>query len=307
MKIMELPTDESLRSQLPYGGQFFHFAYFVDDLTEYKDKSINWHWHDEFEFSLVESGTVICRIGSEKIELQSGDALFINSGVIHSFTALDSGVCRQIIFSPEFLATRDSAIFTKYVQPVIETAREYIVINGGNEEQAGLRGLIAAVCLNAESETDTERELNINISVMVMWETFIKFAKGMLADNTKTPSPSATKIERARLHIMLEYIRENYHDCEIELKDIAAAAGVSASSATRYFKAGLHTTPVRYLNGLRLCRARELLVSTNDTITAVAQVTGFDNNGYFCKSFKKKYGISPTDFRHKQQTTPGPL
>ena len=63
----------------------------------------------------------------------------------------------------------------------------------------------------------------------------------------------------------------------------------------------LHDTPVHYLVKYRLQEAAKLLATTEKKITVISGETGFENMDYFCKTFKKYYGRTPTEYRRKKQ------
>ena len=58
---------------------------------------------------------------------------------------------------------------------------------------------------------------------------------------------------------------------------------------------------IEYLNNYRLTMASRLLVSSNSSIIAIAMESGFDNLSYFNRLFKKKYKITPSEFRKMYQ------
>ena len=86
-----------------------------------------------------------------------------------------------------------------------------------------------------------------------------------------------------------------------ELEDIAGQAMVSKSTALNLFRRYLHDTPVHYLVKYRLQEAAKLLATTEKKITVISGETGFENMDYFCKTFKKYYGRTPTEYRRKKQ------
>ena len=52
-----------------------------------------------------------------------------------------------------------------------------------------------------------------------------------------------------------------------------------------------------YINDVRLSRAAEMLKNTDNKITYIAFLCGFEDSNYFSTAFKKKYGISPKIYR----------
>ncbi len=104
---------------------------------------------------------------------------------------------------------------------------------------------------------------------------------------------------QARLQLMMQYIHQNYaHD--ISLDDIAAQAGISKSTVLNLFRRYLHVTPISYLISCRLKEAALLLSKTEKKVIAVSRETGFHNDDYFCRLFKKHYHLTPTEYRKKK-------
>jgi len=56
----------------------------------------------------------------------------------------------------------------------------------------------------------------------------------------------------------------------------------------------------KYLLQIRLQKAKELLINTNNPIKAIADAAGFVNESHFCKVFKKLNAISPVQYRLQQ-------
>lgn len=88
-------------------------------------------------------------------------------------------------------------------------------------------------------------------------------------------------------------------DKKIYINDIAESIGVSVSGLMWHFNKALGVTPMRYFNIMRMKKAEELLVTTNDSLSRIAAECGFDNAFYFSNAFKKEYQIRPSDFRKK--------
>ena len=68
---------------------------------------------------------------------------------------------------------------------------------------------------------------------------------------------------------------------------------------TRIFHKEMGLSLWEYLNRHRIHLATELLLHTNNTIYEVAEKTGFQDQAYFCRVFKKIHGVPPGKIRTK--------
>lgn len=294
MQLFEMVTDETLRATNRYGTPEFPFAVYLDDLETCKERRVEWHWHRELEFSAVVSGPVDCLIRAERIRLRPGDGIFLNSGVIHRFEAARGGVLNDVVFAPEFIAPKDSAVCRRYVEPLVKSGLEYAVLDGEREEHRACLEQLGRIYGQGQ-QSGPLWELRIQTLCMSLWESFFPCICGDL----EAQGQPVKKLLQVRLQMMLDFIRRQYMQ-HIGLEEIAAAANVSKSEALRCFRLGIQTTPVRYLNEYRLSRAEERLLATADKISAVAWKAGFESAGYFCRVFKKQYGVTPAEFRSRE-------
>jgi transcriptional regulator GlxA family with amidase domain len=83
-----------------------------------------------------------------------------------------------------------------------------------------------------------------------------------------------------------------------DLDACAAQLRLSRRQIERLFSRYLGVTPVRYMNDLRLQRGRALLAETDMSVTDVAIACGYASGAHFSKSFRLKYGVSPSRFSH---------
>jgi len=77
--------------------------------------------------------------------------------------------------------------------------------------------------------------------------------------------------------------------------------GVSKSMLSRRFKQTVHVPYRRFLQASRVAHARELLRTSNLTITEIAHRVGFRDLARFEKVFKAAQGTSPSRYRQQQQ------
>lgn len=94
---------------------------------------------------------------------------------------------------------------------------------------------------------------------------------------------------------IIDFLNNNYmHDMSIA--EMAHYTGRSLSAFKRDFKTVSSLTPERWIVNKRLEEARGLLAERQMSVVEVCRTVGFRNNSHFSTAFKRRYGITPTDF-----------
>lgn len=95
-------------------------------------------------------------------------------------------------------------------------------------------------------------------------------------------------------------IDANY-SLNIKLSDIAKSLNTSKSQICHQFKKELNTTIIDYKINRQLDEAANLLIITNMTMIQISTLIGFNNASYFNKVFKKRFKVSPKEYRRLHQ------
>lgn len=95
---------------------------------------------------------------------------------------------------------------------------------------------------------------------------------------------------------ILHYLNQHYTE-QIKLKDISKIHYLNKNYACYLFKRNTGMTYSDYLNKIRMEQAKKLLLSTEYTIFEISEMTGYIDYSYFSKVFKKRYGITPSQYR----------
>ena len=88
-------------------------------------------------------------------------------------------------------------------------------------------------------------------------------------------------------------LMESCYADHLTLQDLAAACALSETHFRRLFRQVYGAAPIDYLLDLRLKRADDLLMSGRCTVAEAALETGFRDESYFCRCFRRRMGISP--------------
>ncbi len=94
----------------------------------------------------------------------------------------------------------------------------------------------------------------------------------------------------------MHYISQHYMD-KITLDEVAEYVHLSASYFSGLFKDICGSSFKEYLNMVRIEESKRLLTNTEYSVMDIAIATGFSDQNYFTKVFKKYTGLTPTEFR----------
>lgn len=103
---------------------------------------------------------------------------------------------------------------------------------------------------------------------------------------------------------VVDYVEENY-TASISLRDVAQALGYSPAHLTHTFSSLTGTPVTAWIIKRRLYAAQELLIETKQSIVTVCEAVGFGDLCYFTRQFVRHVGVTPTQFRVRQQNTVG--
>ena len=94
-----------------------------------------------------------------------------------------------------------------------------------------------------------------------------------------------------------KYLSHNYMLYDISLDSVSAILNINASYFSVIFKRAVGINFVDYLTNLRIQAAKELLADPLRSTSEVASMVGYESGNYFARAFKKKTGMTPTEFR----------
>jgi AraC-like DNA-binding protein len=93
------------------------------------------------------------------------------------------------------------------------------------------------------------------------------------------------------------YIDAHTADAYLDIKGLADFCGLSPEYFRQSFRKRWGVTPLRYLSGQKMARARELLSGTDYPISHIAMLCGFADPNYFIRFFHRHEGITPGNYR----------
>jgi YesN/AraC family two-component response regulator/anti-sigma regulatory factor (Ser/Thr protein kinase) len=100
---------------------------------------------------------------------------------------------------------------------------------------------------------------------------------------------------------VMQVIEENIDNNAFSVEDLGTIIGLNRTSFNNKIKSLTGFTPVEFIRDMRIKRAAQLLTTSQLLIKEIAYMTGFSDIKYFTKSFKNKYGTTPSEYRQKNK------
>ncbi len=107
--------------------------------------------------------------------------------------------------------------------------------------------------------------------------------------------------QNPRLHTALQYLESHLMLPTLQNTAIAQAAGISEVYLRKLFLQFYGQTPKQYILERRMAKAKTLLNNSERTVTNIAEECGFSSVYHFCRSFKEKTGLTPTEYTKQTQ------
>jgi len=107
--------------------------------------------------------------------------------------------------------------------------------------------------------------------------------------------PKESHTNMRRIQQAIDYIKK-YYSSPLSVQDLSSLCGISQGYFTEIFKSVTGKTPIEYIHQIRIDKSKELLLNTPLKIKEIAAKTGFKDEFYFSRIFKKIEGCSPSQF-----------
>lgn len=124
-------------------------------------------------------------------------------------------------------------------------------------------------------------------------EEFLSRLVGVFGGEELLPPLTGSLVKKA-----IAYLNRNATS-QISRWQLAEAVNISEDYLTRIFRKDIGISPWDYLNRYRIQLSCQLLMETGETINEIASKTGFQDQAYFCRVFKKVKGVPPGHLRSR--------
>ena len=238
------------------------------------------HYHGDLELLLMLEGSTTLVVEGEVTQTQPGFLYFINPNEVHGMHVAQAPSRYDCLVVPRQLLAlpAENAAMTDLLTPLYEGRLRL-------PRQSQDRQLAEQFCRIIDAYT--QKSAAATVAHLLL---FLELCRQQNLLQAGTPVPS-TPVCRA-----IDFMQANFGQ-KLTLDAIAACAGMNTKYFCSYFKKHTHTTPVTYLNALRIRHAKNLLRDGRMSVSEAALACGFDNISFFIRQFKSATGQTPGQYR----------
>ncbi len=250
--------------------------------TNQHPRILHSHAH-HLELLLICSGSSSFMIHNGRKEIQAGDLVIYNAGVVHDdLTDPDTNIEYYCIAvgNLQIPGLRENAMTQDDDSCVYPTGKYF-----------GPMQDLCSMMFQSLSEDEADAE---------------NFCQGLLTalltrsmtviGETENAAPQRDEDEDHLGRRIKEYIDAHYREA-LTLQEIGTKLNVSPYYMSHVFKRASGYSPIQYLLRRRLGKAQTLLISTDLSISEIAGMVGFDTQNYFNAQFTKHVGVPPKQYR----------
>lgn len=260
------------------------FMFYTYTLYAIPGPNVPLHWHEEVEIMFPKTDGVLMLDG-KKINFCEDDILFVNSRQLHSTYHINAGWSYHIVVHPELFCARN-ILNDKY--------RKFHFPEKLDSDDVSYRRILEDL-IQIPTPISDANKLFIMSKLFELLFYLTNNGYSIIEDE-----PDMTA-QTGYIKSALEYIHQNFNH-KIPVQNIANEVGISKEYLMRLFKLYTGETVNSYIQSYRLEAAKNDLAA-GSSLTDIIYKYNYSDVAYFCRLFKKKYGISPGKYKE----TPDPI
>lgn len=258
------------------------------------------HWHYFLEMIYMNSGEADMQAGGSVYHCKAGDMVLFHPKGVHSITSDNPDGLRYSVIKVDINRIALPSDYAPKIRSIFKAAEQRGMGVFFSREQADLLNAkeIFSTCIR---ETQARRYgfdvmvrsciQQLLIGVLRIWQE-----SGFIINEEVFAEDSVYDI-----YSITEYIDENLSK-GIKVSDISQMCGMSYSYFAKRFQRLYGKTCKEYMEEMRIVKAEEFLLFTDFDLTYISQETGFSDCSHLIKSFKRRNGVTPKQFRNRRRT-----
>ncbi|MDF2716832.1 MAG: AraC family transcriptional regulator [Paenibacillus sp.] len=259
------------------------------------------HMHDYIQIAYVVRGVGTHHFCDKTLTVGKGDLFIIPPWRAHCLNTIDDKEFEFVLldFMPAFLGDHLKPFSRSLFQHVVEyektgTASEWLQpwLHISQVKQLLVEQLLEDI---QEEVEDREEGYEFSVQINVV-KLLILIDREFRKTERQRQTAAGQRSQQHQFQDVVRYIHENYGQ-DIPLEQGAVIANMTPAYFSHLFKKATGQTFVEYLHEVRIERAKELIRIGAHTMTQICFQVGFRHLSHFIRTFKKRTGMTPTDYK----------
>lgn len=312
-ELMDLLDIQELMRLLPpqdfrYAANNLHESYFPVDIDVLAIPTLRYapaflHSHSFFEVICVLNGECDNILSTHTLHMKAGEICIVAPETVHALSVFNDDcivynlIIRSATFENTFLNAlpKDSILYLFFTKALYQSG-EKSCLYFKKPQDYYLQELI----LNMHNELKHQHRY-YGMMLNALLTTFFIHLLRKYEKDVLFPNPQHKKREE-NLIFILKYIENHYKT--ITLKELSKFFGYSERQMIRILKTYTGENFSSLVRSVRLSRACELLKNPEFRLNDIINEVGYSNSSHFYTSFRKKYGITPIEYRLQNTHSP---
>ncbi|MBQ8533826.1 MAG: AraC family transcriptional regulator [Clostridia bacterium] len=251
------------------------------------------HTHDYYELEFLSSGKCRYIINGTEMILNAGALIFIRDTDTHEIHPIDDGfyTLHNIAFSREIVSRLTYFLGDSYNFGDLFTSNLPRILNLSPIDREYFERKFQMFSTNVQMGKDFCNRAGKELLFKIMTSYFH-------ISQTNTPAYKRTPPNWFLELCSQMLLDENWRAGTGRMCELS---GKSASHIAHATKRYLGISPTEFINDLKLSYAKKMLIHSDFPIVDICISSGFENESWFYKKFKEKYGITPDKYRKEQK------
>lgn len=267
--------------------------------------NISKHSHDFFEFIYVYKGACKIKVDNYDVILKSKDICLLNLQAKHSINSIniEEDIIFYILVKPDYFKSvyfqlihlpNNKYIFDFFLESMVNNyIKDNFILIRNNPDNICTDLTEHIIYENYVGKNHKEEMISFLFSSLLI--EFSRNYEKHMNDSSKT------ELNKYKITEITDYIYENHKN--ITLKSLAQHFNYSSAYLSTIIKKYSGSSFSEILHTFRFLKACQLLIETKYSITDIIEEVGCSNKTWFIQNFKKRYGISPSEYRRKYKNS----
>jgi AraC-like DNA-binding protein len=258
------------------------------------------HMHDYIQIAYVLKGMCNHRFRGKSLTVSRGDVFNIAPGIEHSFSSIEDQEFELVLI--DFLPV----LISEQLKPLTDTLNPLFYPSKDNDMVSSMlqpwlhigkgKQLLFEHLLQDIQDEYEHREIGYEYSIRITLTKLLLLIDREYRKTKRKKAKQPALADQKPIDEVKRYINDNYSQ-DIPLEHGAYIANMAPAYFSHIFKKETGQTFIDFVNEVRIERAMELIRRDTHTITQIGFQVGFHHMSHFIRTFKKRTGITPTEYK----------